>query len=113
MKVSFATFLASAAFINSAASIVRCETEDITGTVVRYHVRSANVVSDIPGICGGLWDNLKRFTECATPSNTWCGDAGGGILGWYFNAFDGCKGGMVESTWWEATRNSYGDINCP
>lgn len=80
--------------------------------VWRYRVKSTDSVPDIPGICGGLWDNLKRFGECGTASNTWCGDAGDGKLGWDFNVANNCNPGMIESTWYEATRNEYGPVDC-
>lgn len=109
MKVSVLTV---AVLANSVMALYQCNKNEITNAVFRYQVRSTLQVPDTPGICGGLWDNLKRFGECGTPSNTWCGDAGNGILGWDFNAFVGCDNGMVESTWWEATRNNYGSVDC-
>ena len=106
--------LAIAAFLAAptmAAS--KCNKNEVAGgSVFRYQVRSTDRVPDIPGICGGLWDNMKRWGECSSASNTWCGDAGNGILGWDFTAFVGCDNGKVESTWFEATRNQWGSVDC-
>ncbi|KAK8079473.1 hypothetical protein PG997_007291 [Apiospora hydei] len=43
-------------------------------------------VSDIPGTCGGLWDNLKRWgLACQVLYGTqYCRDEGNGELKWYF-----------------------------
>ncbi|BCS27777.1 uncharacterized protein APUU_60825S [Aspergillus puulaauensis] len=106
------SLLALAAFSASASAASNCESEKIMAFVWRYHVKSTDSVPDIPGICGGLWDNLKRFGECGTASNTWCGDAGDGKLGWDFNVANNCNPGMIESTWYEATRNEYGPVDC-
>ncbi|KAM7220836.1 hypothetical protein V8F06_003730 [Rhypophila decipiens] len=74
---------------------------------------SAGPMPDISGYCGGLWDNLKRFSQCS-PSATFCGARGAdNHLEWEFTAPSICNGGMVESTWWEATRNNFGSIDCP
>ncbi|OLN87179.1 hypothetical protein CCHL11_03589 [Colletotrichum chlorophyti] len=72
---------------------------------------TADGVPDVPGICGGLWDNLKRFSACRVSVPN-CGGAGGD-LEWRFNAGVGCNGGIVESAWWEATKSKYGSVNCP
>ncbi|KAF1365710.1 hypothetical protein EJ07DRAFT_83770, partial [Lizonia empirigonia] len=71
---------------------------------------STSGVNDIPGICGGLWDNLKRFSAC-TVSNPYCGGTNGN-LEWDFTVGIGCNGGDVQSTWWEATTNKFGAISC-
>lgn len=80
------------------------------------HIKvTADNVLDVPGICGGLWDNLKRFSDCSTPSATSCGGGESGVTGpleWKFAASQYCNPGMVESTWWEATKNDFGGIEC-
>lgn len=38
-------------------------------TATHYDIWAQNVY-DIKGTCGGLWDNLKRFGVCATPTLT-------------------------------------------
>jgi hypothetical protein len=107
------SFLALAAILTApTAAVYKCNKNQVSGPVYRYQIRSTDRVPDVPGICGGLWDNLKRFGECGSASNTWCGDTGNGILGWDFTAFVGCNSGMVESTWWEATRNQWGTVDC-
>jgi hypothetical protein len=32
---------------------------------------------------------------------------------WSFSNGAGCNSGMIESTWWEATRNRFGSVDCP
>ena len=71
----------------------------------------ADGVPDIPGICGGLWDNMNHFADC-TLSNTHCGENENGELRWEFYSPTGCGPGHVESAWWEATRNDFGDLQC-
>lgn len=90
-----------------AASCVRQNTG-----VYRYIV-DASSMPDISGVCGGLWDNLKRFGACSA-SNSFCGARGSdNHLVWEFTVPNTCNGGMIESTWWEATRNQWGGIDCP
>ena len=55
------SFLALAAFSSPATAAYNCETEKIIGSIWRYHLRTNDPVPDIPGICGGLWDNLNHF----------------------------------------------------
>lgn len=114
MKIPVSTgfVVMMAALTNTADAAHGCNKNTVSGPVVRYQVRSSDKVPDIPGICGGLWDNMKRFGECASASNTWCGDVDDGYLGWDFTSFVGCSDGMVSSTWYEATRNQWGHIDC-
>lgn len=63
------------------------------------------------GICGGLWDNLKRFSDCVTPSDTSCGGSNGDLT-WDFRVSAFCDSGCIQSTWYEATKNNYGSITC-
>ncbi|KAK0380226.1 hypothetical protein CMEL01_11357 [Colletotrichum melonis] len=72
---------------------------------------TASGVDDVPGKCGGLWDNLKRFGACAV-SGPSCGGSNGN-LAWSFTTGVGCNAGMVESSWWQATKNQFGSISCP
>lgn len=104
-KLLVALAFASTSF---AASCVRQQ----NGGTYTYIV-DATGVPNVSGTCGGLWDNLKRFSACGA-SATSCGASGSGNpLHWQFNTGTGCDGGMVESTWWEATQNNYGSIDCP
>jgi len=84
------------------------------GLALRYDVH-ARGVNEVPRICGGLWDNLKRFTDC-TASRPSCGnDSDSHVsvgLRWSFDVPIGCNRGMIESTWWEATRHDWGSISC-
>ncbi|EMD95024.1 hypothetical protein COCC4DRAFT_146879, partial [Bipolaris maydis ATCC 48331] len=76
-----------------------------------YSIWAGNV-NDIPGICGGLWDNLKHSGAC-TPIATYCGgDPASRLLNWKFTAPIFCNSGHVESAWWEATRNQFGAVHC-
>lgn len=68
---------------------------------------SASGVADIPGVCGGLWDNLQG--RCV-PNNAYCGGVNGDLV-WSFNTII-CVPGNVEGAWWEATHNNYGSIDC-
>ncbi|KAI9163873.1 hypothetical protein HJFPF1_05501 [Paramyrothecium foliicola] len=97
----------------ASAQNTHCSHEGGVGsTVSRYSITvSPNPFPDTPGICGGLWDNLKRFPGCAAPSMTDCRDEFG-VFSWDFDASIGCNAGMVESAWWEATQNSGGAIDC-
>ena len=71
----------------------------------------------MPGICGGLWDNLKHFSDCLVATDSNC-EPGEGYDGqdydmiWSFGTMSICNPGMVESAWWEATKNEWGAIDC-
>lgn len=80
-----------------------------------YWLIAQEGVEDIPGICGGLWDNLNGAGECGVSGGeTYCREKAGqpGVLEWSFITPQTCNGGMVESAWWEATRNKFGAIEC-
>lgn len=79
------------------------------------YVVEADSVGDVPGICGGLWDNLKNDnfdSACLVHAQEMCREDGNGGLFWQFSVPVGCNEGHVESAWWEATSNDYGDITC-
>ena len=77
-----------------------------------YSVQVDNVAADVvPGVCGGLWDNLKQFADCIGVSSPACEPRDGG-LHWTFANGVSCNTGMVEATWWDATKNKYGSIDC-
>ncbi|PSN62354.1 hypothetical protein BS50DRAFT_679779 [Corynespora cassiicola Philippines] len=69
-------------------------------------------VPDIPGVCGGLWDNLKQFADCIGVGSAHCGATDAGELNWKFTNGGSCNPGMVEATWWDATKNEWGAIDC-
>lgn len=112
--------VAALAILTIAAPVVQSaactyETVDSNNLVRRYYVGAGiGNGNDIPGRCGGLWDNLKRFGVCLAPSYTFCGWGGNSPdhLHWQFDVIHDCNTGMIESTWWEATRNQFGAINC-
>ena len=107
LKLSISTVVAALSGSASAASCVRQRNALYT------YIINADGVDNISGICGSLWDNLKRFPACVA-SATSCGPVGpGNPLQWKFNVGLGCNSGMVESTWWEATHNRFGSIDCP
>lgn len=77
-----------------------------------YIITAAQPIPDVSGVCGGLWDNLKGWSQCAA-SATFCGVKGElNDLKWEFTVPSICNSGMVESAWWEATRNAYGGVTC-
>ncbi|KAF2643999.1 hypothetical protein P280DRAFT_466706 [Massarina eburnea CBS 473.64] len=108
-------------FTNSASTLILsllattaaanyCERRSDEG-VYRYTVH-ADSVDDVPGICGGLWDNLKQFNSNCVPTTTSCGVGTPGGLTWVFTASGFCNEGMVEATWYDATKNKFGSITC-
>lgn len=62
-----------------------------------YDVRASGV-GDIPGICGGLWDNNKRFGDCASATETYCNGKDGELI-WQMTTTTSCDKGKIESTW--------------
>lgn len=85
-----------------------CDGETDAGTNI-YTITARIPDADAPSICGGLWDNLNGW-PCAA-SETSCGSSGGAFE-WKFSAPLGCNQGMIESVWWEATKNQYSPIYC-
>ena len=67
----------------------------------------ADGIPDIPGICGGLWDNMK----CSVTIPNGCEDRDG-TLYWYFTTTPFCNCGDVEHAWYEATKNEWGPLFC-
>lgn len=114
MQVStiFLTALASLAATSSAKA--SCSMEVIRKWNV-YTVEASGV-GDIPGTCGGLWDNLKNDNfdgACVVHNSESCEEEEvNGNLVWRFGVAAHCNDGHVESAWWEATSNEYGEINC-
>ncbi|KAK7923672.1 hypothetical protein PG985_007743 [Apiospora marii] len=96
-------------FVAAARAATKC---------IQFKVQSGNDyavgadgVDDIPGICGGLWDNLKHSGACPVLGMHSCGAEGAGLV-WKFGVTDFCNRGHVESAWWEATKNRWGAIHC-
>jgi len=90
MRFSVIATSAIAAFATHASAAVCRRWKD--GVAKAYTVEASGV-DDIPGICGGLWDNLKQFGVCAVPSLTDCSGSDGN-LSWTFQASAGCNGGV-------------------
>jgi hypothetical protein len=113
MKISINSsilYLAGLSTLIGTTSAASCVLQN---TGVHRWIVKAGPMADISGICGGLWDNLRRFSQCSA-SGTFCGARGtDNHLEWEFTAPSICNGGMVESTWYEATRNNFGSIDCP
>jgi hypothetical protein len=99
----------------AAAAYVHCEQGD--GDFSTTYTVYANDIPNVPGVCGGLWHNIKRFSACQVISNQSCGP-GEGYDGrhydmiWRFGSVSICNRGMVHSAWWEATKNKWGSISC-
>ncbi|EQB57029.1 hypothetical protein GCG54_00005389 [Colletotrichum gloeosporioides] len=74
-----------------------------------WQVRATGVV-DIPGKCGGLWDNLNGYGACGK-SATSCGEVNGEMV-WQFTGSSGCTAGVVNTVWYSATKNQWGSISC-
>ncbi|KAF6814308.1 hypothetical protein CPLU01_14424 [Colletotrichum plurivorum] len=101
--------LAALAPLSSAAA--SCRNKGSTAFPV-WEVEASGV-DDVPGKCGGLWDNLKGFGACAI-SNPFCGRAAsvGGNMLWRFGGSIYCDPGVVEAVWYRATKNNFGAISC-
>ncbi|KAF2661962.1 hypothetical protein K491DRAFT_673491 [Lophiostoma macrostomum CBS 122681] len=110
----FATISISLAALASGALAATCKSE-YKEFVSSYGI-GASGVPDIPGTCGGLWDNLKQFADCIGVGAPYCGQNDNGVAGdlvWQFTNGANCNAGMVEATWWDATKNQWGAIDCP
>jgi hypothetical protein len=101
--------LATVAAFGDTASAATC-IQTMLATHIVYTV-VATEVSNGPGVCGGLWSNLRRFGLCSA-SETSCEADDRGRLVWKFTVTIGCNKGMVHSAWWEATQNKWGGISC-
>lgn len=111
-----ASFAAAAASFSATALANHCSWEWNEGAfgIVRKWLVIADGVDDIPGKCGGFWDNMNNanFHGACVLSQTNCGEDGNGDMVINFAAGSGCNGGHIESAWWEATRNEFGDLQC-
>jgi hypothetical protein len=88
-----------------------CATTAAIWGIVGYAI-GATGVEDIPKTCGDLWQGLKQFHDCIGVGIASCGKDSDGKLVWNFTNGSGCNKGMVQSAWWEATKNKYGAIDC-
>ncbi|RDW56665.1 hypothetical protein BP5796_12334 [Coleophoma crateriformis] len=113
--MKFLSTLVSIAALTSVVSANTCnQIIANSGFISSYSILTDGTVPDIPGICGGLWDNLKHFSDCIGVSASTCESyqADPGRLLWKFENGANCNAGMVESAWWEATKNQWGSITC-
>lgn len=75
---------------------------------------------EIGPLCDTFWKKLKRHWLCTVSSPHGCGPWTNSTRGangtegvkWEFTVFKGCNSGMVESAFWEATKNRHGGIDC-
>ncbi|KAF1953841.1 hypothetical protein CC80DRAFT_568232 [Byssothecium circinans] len=107
----FATISVALAALSSRALAATCSYEEKEGMASSYYI-SASGVPDIPGVCRGLWDNLKQFADCIGVGSARCQADKNGNLDWGFTNGGSCNTGMVEATWWDATKNKFGSIDC-
>ncbi|KAI1465027.1 uncharacterized protein F4812DRAFT_466536 [Daldinia caldariorum] len=99
-----------ACLVSAAHAATKCtQTKTTSGN---SYLVAAEGVTDIPGICGGLWDNLHHSHACEVYGGTQSCKNENGILVWRFGVTDFCNKGHVESAWWEATKNRFGAIHC-
>ncbi|KAL0935282.1 uncharacterized protein CTRU02_209873 [Colletotrichum truncatum] len=125
------TFLAHVAVLTQAGSSLASKQENWcqqvgTGSVYiggqpivvqyRYNLNAYNVTEDIPTVCGRLWKELRQFWTCGVWSFTrfkhYCRQADNGLLQWEFETGLGCNMGMIEATWWDATKHKFGAAPC-
>lgn len=115
MKTSFAAITTAVFGLASTAAANTCHWNlDLQNPIFRTWLVIANDVDDIPGKCGGFWDNMNNsdFNGACVLSQTNCGENSEGQMVINFVSGSGCNSGHVESAWWEATRNNYGGIEC-
>jgi hypothetical protein len=83
----------------------------------RYFVTADVPAAEHGNVCGALWDNLAQFKGGCYAGLPSCGkkfpeDPTNETLQWTFETGITCDSGMVEATWWDATENKFGGINC-
>ncbi|CEI67775.1 hypothetical protein FVEN_g9580 [Fusarium venenatum] len=115
MKTTIFTSAVAAALGFASGTIANhCSWDFYEGPIFKRWLVIGSGVDDIPGTCGGFWDNMnnKNFHGACVLSSTNCGEDGNGDMVINFTAGSGCNSGHVESAWWEATRNKFGAIKC-
>lgn len=95
----------------SVAEAAQCRWHNSGSPALRRYYVLADGVDDVPGICGGLWDNMNGQSACGGVVSPYCG-GNGGNLRWEFTIGAACNSGAVEAVWWEATRNRFGSVSC-
>ncbi|OBS29665.1 hypothetical protein FPOA_03604 [Fusarium poae] len=114
MKTTIFTSAATAVLSFASGTVANsCTWSFFGGPVYKSWIIVASGVDDIPGKCGGFWDNMnnKNFHSACTLSFTRCEDQNGEMVA-TFKSGSGCNSGHVESAWWEATRNKFGALHC-
>lgn len=118
MKTTLFTSLATTIAILSTTTLANhCSNEWHEGAlfIARKWLVIGTGIDDIPGRCGGFWDNMNNsnFHGACAVSQPNCGEDGNGDMVINFVVGSGCNGGHVESAWWEATQNEFGPLDCP
>ena len=62
---SSVVYLAGLSSLTITVLAISCVRQD--NGLFRYIVKTSNL-PNISGVCGGLWDNLKRFSQCFAPA---------------------------------------------
>lgn len=101
-----------AGLITPSTAVADC-TWTSAGIYADYHITAENV-PDIPGTCGGFWDNLnnRNFNGACTVFGPASCENVEGKFDAKFQVAGWCNAGHVGSAWWEATKNQYGPIDC-
>lgn len=103
-----ALLLALPALASAASCVYRAD----GSAILRKYKIDADGVDDVPGICGGLWDNMHGQGACNGAIPGGCTETSPGHLQWVFDIGVACNSGAVEAVWYEATKNRFGDIQC-
>ncbi|KXJ90249.1 hypothetical protein Micbo1qcDRAFT_205858 [Microdochium bolleyi] len=69
-------------------------------------------VDNIPGLCGGLWDNLRDFKGCDPITWPSCGQEADSTLVWRFSTGDKCPAKAIELSWERATYAEQPAMEC-
>ncbi|EWZ30156.1 uncharacterized protein FOBCDRAFT_263807 [Fusarium oxysporum Fo47] len=91
----------------------RCTNQLTNDWSRRYEAWSNSWVPNADAVCGNLWSNLGQYPECAGVSDQYCGyDNSGSSLVWAFTTGSGCEARSVMDSWYWATKNQWGNIDC-
>ncbi|KAL6171809.1 hypothetical protein ACJQWK_02810 [Exserohilum turcicum] len=83
----------------STASAATCSKDG--GAATHWKIRASGV-NDIPGLCGGLWDNLNHWGGLCNPSYPYCNGKDGELI-WNFTTGTACNPGHIESVWYASS----------
>ncbi|KAF5990028.1 hypothetical protein FBULB1_332 [Fusarium bulbicola] len=91
----------------------RCTNQLTNDWSRRYEAWSSSWVPNADAVCGNLWNNLGQYPECAGVSDQYCGyDNSGSSLVCAFTTGSGCEAKSVMDSWYWATKNQWGNIDC-